>query len=190
VLFAPPPDATNLAAEAALRDRAAAGAGRRDGAAFDVAKLAARVGEISGLLRSRLPKHYIWTISGQHVKQISEQHAVPHPPFECLGPSADFFVAKTSRVAFLVGNRVQRAERGFSKLNRSAHRYPYLRFSQHLARLTARLAAKMDSDFLPGRTLHSQQHAVYPAHFRYPTYQFGTMPHIKWAKGWVIIPPH
>jgi hypothetical protein len=46
----------------------------------------------------------------------------------------------------------------------------YLRFSQHFARLAARLAAKMDSDFLPGRTLHSEQHAVYPAHFRYPTY--------------------
>ncbi len=50
-----------------------------------------------------------------------------------------------SRIAFPVGNRVQRPNQRFSKLNRPAHRYPYLRFDCRLAATPARLGAKMDS---------------------------------------------
>ena len=61
------------------------------------------------------------------------------------GPPGHSRSIATSRVAFLVGNRVQRPDLAFSQLNRQAHRYPYLRFNQHLTMLAARLGAKMDS---------------------------------------------
>ncbi len=61
------------------------------------------------------------------------------------GPAGHSRSTATGRIAFLVGNRVQRPNQRFSKLNHPAHRYPYLRFTQHLAMLAARLGAKMDS---------------------------------------------
>jgi hypothetical protein len=62
-----------------------------------------------------------------------------------VGPAGHSRFTATSRVAFLNGNGVQRPSWRFSKLNRPAHRYPCLRFNQHLAMLAARLGAKMDS---------------------------------------------
>src|SRR5260370_6152242 len=69
------------------------------------------------------------------------------------GPAGHSRSIATGRVAFPVGNKVQRPDFGFSKLNRPAHWYPYLRFSQHLAMLAARLGAKMDSLLPSCRTL-------------------------------------
>jgi hypothetical protein len=69
------------------------------------------------------------------------------------GPTGHSRSIATSRDAFLAGNRVQRPNHGFSKLNRPAHRYPYLRFNQRLAMLAAKLGAKMDSLLLSCRTL-------------------------------------
>jgi hypothetical protein len=62
-----------------------------------------------------------------------------------VGPAGYSRFIATSRVAFLDGNRVQRPSWRFSKLNRPAHRYPCLCFNQHLAMLTARLGANVDS---------------------------------------------
>jgi hypothetical protein len=61
------------------------------------------------------------------------------------GPTDHWRYNATGRVAFPVGNRVQRPNQRFSKLNRPAHRYPFLRFDCRLAATTARLRAKMDS---------------------------------------------
>src|SRR5215467_3910208 len=61
------------------------------------------------------------------------------------GPTDHLRSDATGRVAFPVGNRVQRPNQRFSKLNRPAHRYPCLRFNCRLTATTARLGAKMDS---------------------------------------------
>ena len=61
------------------------------------------------------------------------------------GPAGHSRSTATCRVAFLVGNRVQRPNQRFSKLNHPAHRYPCLRFDYRLATAAARLGAKMDS---------------------------------------------
>src|SRR5215471_964579 len=61
------------------------------------------------------------------------------------GPTGHSRTNATSRVAFPLGNRVQRPDQRFSKLNRPAHRYPCLRFDCRLATTAARLGAKMDS---------------------------------------------
>src|SRR5580700_4412906 len=54
------------------------------------------------------------------------------------------FIAN-NRVAFLHQERVGVLFSRFSKLNSPAHRYPCLRFKQHLAMPPARLGAKMES---------------------------------------------
>ena len=61
------------------------------------------------------------------------------------GPTDHLRSDATGRVAFPVGNRVQRPNQRFSKLDRPAHRYPCLRFDCRLTTTTARLGAKMDS---------------------------------------------
>jgi hypothetical protein len=84
------------------------------------------------------------------------------------GPASYWRPIATSRVAFLVGNRVQRPNQGFSKLNPTAHRYPCLRFNCHLAATAARLGAKMDSlPLLSCRTLSFPTTCRFnPAHLR------------------------
>ena len=77
----------------------------------------------------------------------------------------------TSRVAFLVGNGVQRPDQAFSKFNRPAHRYLCLRFNQHFAMPAARLEATMDSlsirSLLSYRTLSFPTTCWFiPAHYR------------------------
>ena len=82
------------------------------------------------------------------------------------GPPGHSRFSATSRDAFLLGNRVQRPNQDFSKLNRPAHRYPCLRFNQHLAMLAARLGAKMDSLLLSCRTLSFPTTCRFiPAHY-------------------------
>ena len=61
------------------------------------------------------------------------------------GPTDRSRFIATSRVAFLNGDRVSTPISVFRSSIARAHRYPYLRFNQHLTMLATRLGAKMDS---------------------------------------------
>jgi len=89
-----------------------------------------------------------WDRDAPEISRFSCMLFLSVPGFlDYAGPTGHSRSTATSRIAFLVGNRVQRPNQRFSKLNHPAHRYPYLRFNQHLAMLAAKLGAKMDSLF-------------------------------------------
>jgi hypothetical protein len=82
-----------------------------------------------------------------------------HRFFDYAGPASHSRNA-TSRVAFPVTSEGRRPDYGFSKLNRQAHRYLYLRFERHLTMSPARLEARMDSPLsFPVGLFHPLQHA-------------------------------
>ena len=76
------------------------------------------------------------------------------------GPSDRSRLSRISRYASLHQEESRRPDFRFSKLNRPAHRYLYLRFERHLTMSPARLEARMDSLFsFPVGLFHPLQHA-------------------------------
>src|SRR5215472_12200510 len=109
--------------------------------------------DFSGTYMSAL---WLWAFADRS-RPLSSRDAPEISRFSCMlflsvpgcldyaGPTDHSRSDATGRVAFPVGNRVQRPNQRFSKLDRPAHRYPCLRFDGRLTATTARRGAKMDS---------------------------------------------
>src|SRR5215467_12322939 len=80
--------------------------------------------------------------------------------FDYAGPAGRSRLTRPTVLPSPLRQKVGIPINGFSKLNRPAHRYLYLRFERHLTMSPARLEARMDSLFsFPVGLFHPLQHA-------------------------------